>query len=366
MTRKLALSDFAASWPWFRNARIRRTIFAAAILVLALLALFPTRYVANVKLAPQDTNTAGLSSILSQLGGNYAALLGNHQPVEIDLAIGRSFDVQRNVARDLAMIDGTDPRSTRAAVRKLEKKVDVRALRAGIIEVEVSDRDPDDALRIATAYARAMQHRLAELSREQTAYKRGVLNERMREATDRLARAEAAITRFRQNNQVISPETQLSDAVAQLSALRAQYQAVQVELAKARRFNSPQSFQVKSIETALGAIQGQIRQAEGRARGANGLTATGIAPKTLEYQRLDRELRFAQALYESYTRYLEGASVENLTADFNMQLIEPPFLEPDRKFNRMPMALLVVMLLLAFASEFYLFRPPLGRRFAVR
>ncbi|WP_375391045.1 hypothetical protein [uncultured Sphingomonas sp.] len=334
------------------------------IVIAALFTLFPERYVADVKLAPQDTNTAGLSSILSQLGGNYAALLGNHQPVEIDLAIGRSFDVQKDVARTLGMVDGTGAGSLDRAVRKLNAIADVRALRAGIIEIEVSGHDPDQTLQTAQVYARALQNRLATLSRDQTAFKRTVLNQRMQEATERLSRAENAVNRFRTQNQIIAPEAQLSDAVASLSALRAQYQAVQVELAKARRFNAEQSYQVKSIRAALAAIQRQIADAEDRTRSANGLTASGIAPRAVEFDRLNRELGFSRALYESYTRYLEGAAVEDLTANFNMQILEPAFLKPERQFNPIPLAVLALLVLLAIASEFYWLRPPSGSRLA--
>ena len=352
--------DTVARWEWFQRPLLRRLVFAIALAILALLAVFPLKYVGNVKLAPQDTSTAGLSSILSQLGGNYAALLGGHQPVEIDLAIGRSYDVQQDVARRIGLLRGNDPVEIKRAVQTMQKRAAVRALRAGILEVEVEGHDPDQTLRTAAAFASAMQDRLAALSRQQTAYKRKVLDERMREATDRLTRAEDAVTRFRQQNQLIAPEVQLSDAVAQQSRLRAQYQAVQVELAKAVRFAGEDSIQVKSIRTALAAIQAQIRSADEGARRSNGPSAAGIAPKTLEFQRLNRELQFSQSLYEAYARYIEGAAIENLTADFNMQIIEPAFLEPGLKFNSIPLALLVLVGLLAVASEFLVFRPPPG------
>lgn len=362
MRRTLAVTDVAAGWTWFRTPWLRRAIFAVLIVAAAVLALFPVRYVANVKLAPQDTNTAGLNSILSQLGGNYAALLGNHQPVEIDLAIGRSFEVQGDVARAAGLVEGSGQDAMDRAVRKLDRRSDVRALRAGIIEIEVDGHDEAETLRITQLYARAMQNRIASLSRAQTAFKRKVLNDRMTEAGERLARAERAVNSFRQQNRIIQPEAQLSDAVSTLSALRAQYQAIQVELAKARRFYAEGSYQVQSVRTALGALQRQIAAAEDRNRSPNGFTASGIAPRSVEFDRLNRELTFSRSLYEAYTRYLEGAAIEDLTANFNMQIIEPPFVEPGRKFNTVPGVALILLVLLAAASEFYWLRPPSGAR----
>lgn len=357
------MTDVVSGWRWFHRAWLRRAVFALLIIILVLMTLFPERYEANVKLAPQETSTAGLSAILSQLGGNYAALLGNHQPVEIDLSIGRSYDVQSVVARKMGFVR---PNASRAdidtAVRKVSKMATVSALRGNVMEIVASGGDPDVTLNLASVYAGAMQGRLAELSRAQTTYKRSVLNERMHEATDRLARAEAAINHFRADNRIIAPEEQLGAAVGQLNALRARAQAVQIDLAQALRTNSEQSFTVRSLRTQLGAINVQIAAAGQQARSTNGLTASGIAPRELEFQRLNRELRFSQALYDSYTRYLEGAAIENLTADFNMQIIEPPYLEPSRQFNFVPLALLAVVALMAVATEFYMFRPPVSRR----
>lgn len=361
--RVVAFTDVVAGWHWFRSPGLRRLILGVLILLAATLALFPTRYVANVKLAPQDTNTAGLNSILSQLGGNYAALLGNHQPVEIDLAIGRSFELQTDVVREMGMVKDKGPGALDSAVRKLDRHAAVRALRAGIIEIEVDGRDKAETLRLAQVYARAMQNRIGALSRDQTTFKRRVLNERMREAAERLARAERAVNDFRQQNRIIQPEAQLSDAVATLSALRAQYQAVQVELAKVLRFNAEGSYAVKSVRTALGALERQIAQAEDRARNTNGLTASGIAPRAVEFERLTRELTFSRSLYEAYTRYLEGAAIEDLTSNFNMQIIEPAYIEPDRKLNTLPAVVLTLLILLAAASEFYWLRLPAGARY---
>ena len=358
----MALTDVVVGWRWFRHPWLRRAIFGGLIVLAAILAIFPPRYVANVKMAPQDTNTAGLNSILSQLGGNYSALLGNHQPVEIDLTIGRSFDVQSDVARKLGLVEGPGQAALDRAVKALNRRVEVRALRAGIIEIEADGRDEDQTLRVAQVYARALQERLAQLSRDQTAFKRTVLNERMKEASERLSRAENAVNVFRQQNRIIQPEAQLSDAVATLSGLRAQYQSVQVDLAKALRFNAEGSYQVQSIRAALSALQRQIAAAEDQNRNQNGFTASGIAPRSIEFDRLNRELAFSRSLYEAYTRYLEGAAVEDLTADFNMQLIEPPFIEPGLHVNSLPFVVLVVLVLLAAASEFYWLRPPAGVR----
>lgn len=362
MRRPVSVVDVVASWSWFRRAAVRRTIFAALIIVLALLCVFPRLYVATVKLSPQQGNAAGLSQVLNQFGGTYTAMLGSALALEIDVAIGRSFDVKRDVVSRLGLADVRDRAATGRAVLRLEKMTDVQALRGNVLEVTAENRDRERALATATAYSQVMQRRLANLSREQTAYKNQVLTDRMREVGARLARAEAAVSNFRRRNQLFDPETQLAAAIAQISALRSQLVAKEVDLQTVLRFNSEESFPVKAARAAVASLRKQLAEAEARARSNDNASAASIAPRALEFDRLNRDLNFARTLFESYTRYVEGAVIEDLSADFNMQVIEGPFIEPGWQFNKLPLALLALVVLLALASEFFLLKPPVGIR----
>lgn len=358
--RTISLLDFVVLSRWFQDNWRRRAAFAVLLAILLVLSVFPRVYEASVKLAPQESNTAGLSAILSQLGGNYAALLGRSQPVEVDLAVARSFHVKRDVVRRLGIGDDKKPSEVREAILRLDDRVDVRAMRGNLMEISVRDRDPDQAIAVASAYADAMQQRLAELSREATTNKRKILNQRFADAQDRLTRAENAVNSFRRINQLASPETQLTLATQQLSTLQGQLQAKQVQLQTALQFGTPQSVQVQALQAELRALQGQVDAADRNVRTAGGLTAAGIAPKALYFERLNRELKFSQALYDSYARYLEGAAIEDMTADYGVMQIEPPFLAPELQFNLIPLALLVVVILFGLVSEFIVMRPPPG------
>ncbi|MCA1652901.1 MAG: hypothetical protein ABR588_12105 [Sphingomicrobium sp.] len=359
--RPYSVLDVVTHSRWFGNNRARRLIFSILLILLAILSVFPRIYAANVKLAPQESNTAGLSAILSQLGGgSYAALLGRAQPIEVDLAIARSYEVRRDVLHRLGVKDAEGSAELRRQVLRLEDDIDMQALRGNLIQIVVHDRNADRALFIARAYAAAMQERLTELSRQSTANKRKILNERFVEARDRLARAQADVNQFQRANQLVMPETQLTVALEQSAALQGRLKAKQVELQTVLQFNTPESFAAQRVRAELAALQQQVRAAEQNARVSSGLTATGIAPIALQFENLTRELKFAQGLYDSYTRYLEGAAIEDLTAQYNLQQIEPPYIEPNLQFNIIPLMLLAGVFLLALASEFIVMRPAPG------
>jgi uncharacterized protein involved in exopolysaccharide biosynthesis len=86
-----------------------------------------------------------------------------------------------------------------------------------------------------------------------------------------------------------------------------------------------------------------------------GPNVAGLAEVSGEYLNLYRDYRFAQALYEVYARSSEEVAVETLAAETasDVQLIEAPRLDPDRKYNIPAVALLALLIALALFTEVY-------------
>ncbi len=74
-----------------------------------------------------------------------------------------------------------------------------------------------------------------------------------------------------------------------------------------------------------------------------------------EYLALFRDYRYAQSLFEVYSRFAEQIAVEALSADTveSVQIVEQPHIDPARHFNVAAVALLFALGLLAFVTEFY-------------
>ena len=78
--------------------------------------------------------------------------------------------------------------------------------------------------------------------------------------------------------------------------------------------------------------------------------------------RLERDLETAKALYNNYLRYLRGTSVEDLTADANLRVLETPHVETKRQVWLPALALSIAILLLWVAIEAFRLRRPAGYR----
>ena len=341
------------------NPRNRRIGYAVLAAILALLCLFPRPYVARAKVVPQDSNSVGLGSMMNALGGQlqgFAALLGGaKQPIDLYLAIGRGSEVTDEVIRRLQLVGPNGYADANAARLALAKRVDVHSLTGGIVEVEVRMHDPEQAQTLTASYVQVISDRIASLGRERVRRKRDVVMERFKEAGGRVTSAEAALNAFRRRNNLAEPEAQLGAALSLRAGLEAQLQAKQVELQTLLRFQGPENPQLQATQSEIASLRAQIGRSAQPTTGAAGPNVAGLSEVSGEYLNLYRDYRFAQALYEVYARSSEEVAVETLASETasDVQVIEAPRIDADRKYNISAVALLLLVILGALFTEVY-------------
>lgn len=339
--------------PW-----LRRAILGALAAVLAVLTLFPREYRAAVSLTPTDPSALGLSGALGQLGA-LSNVFGSQAATEISLKVARSMDVRRKVVEKLDLVRRLNLADHREADRWLERKVEIRSLRGGILQMSMKYEDPQLARDIVATWSEATRNRLAEISRTQTAYKRKVLEDLVSDAGDRYSSAQAAYDRFRRGTRFAEPTSSLGAIGQRVPALQSAIKSREIELRTARQFNTERSYEVQQIVAEIGALRTQLAQAE-RLDSGDPDSVNRVIVQSTQAEKLERELTIARGLYVSYQRFLEGTSVEDLTSSGNVRVLEPPYVDSSRQFRTLPLALLALTILLWLAIELYQLRPPLG------
>lgn len=341
------------------DPRKRRRVYLILALLLAVLCVAPRPYVARAKVVPQDSASIGLGSMMSALGAQFQGLAslfgGGKQPIDMYLAIGRGTEVTDAVIKQLKLV-GPDGYATQNKARvALAKKVDVHSLTGGILEIEVRTHDADQAEALTKAYVKAISDRIIMLGRDRVERKREIVTERFREAATRVTSAEARLNDFRRRNRLAAPEAELGSALSIRAGLEAKLQAKLVELQTLQRFQGPENAQLQAVQSEVASLREQIARSAKPAEGAAGPNVAGLTEISGEYLDLFRDYRFAQALYEVYARASEEVAVETLAGDTasDVQVIEAPRVDPDRKFNIPAVALLALVILAAVFTELY-------------
>lgn len=342
------------------DKRQRRRLYALFALLLAILCMFPQPYVARARIVPQDLSSLGLSGLTGGFGGQFqgfAALLGGaRQPIDMYLAIARSAEVADAVIEELELVGPeADYSSKRSARKALDRKVDIHSLTGGIIEIETRVHDPATAQDLTRAYSRAISDYIVLLGRDRTERRRGIIEQRLGEAADRVARAEAALNAFRRQNNLAAPEAQLGAEISLRAGLQAQLQAKTVELSTLSDFLGPENPRLRALHSEIASLRQQIARTSTPGRHAAGPNVAGFSEISSEYYDLYRDYRFAQALYDVYDKTNEEVALETLAGETatDVQVIEAARLDADRKFNIPAVAALAFLLLLIAFTEIY-------------
>ncbi|WP_294256627.1 hypothetical protein [uncultured Sphingomonas sp.] len=359
MTPPRTIIGTFATAPVLRKPALRRTLLLVLIVLFALLALFPQRYRAATSLTPADPSSLGLSGTLGQLGavGN---VFGNQAAVEISLKVARSEYVRSIVSKQLKLEQRLQRNSVETH-RWLDRHVDIRSLRGGIVQFEVMDRDPEFARQLVGAYGDAVRQQLSIIARDQTAFKRKILIELVESASERLGRARAAYDSFRLRTRYSSPQAAIYAAGDRIPELEGIIRSKQVQLAQMRQFATDDNMRVRQVLAEIEALQAQLAAA--RSLSPQQQSSVGeVVRQSTQVDNLRRELDLSQNLYDNYKRFLQGTSVEDLTSSANVRVLEPAYVDSARQVNILPLSIAIVLLLLGAAIEFYTIRPPLGER----
>lgn len=345
--------------PIVGDAKVRRIVIAALVAICAVLTLFPQRYRAALSLTPSDPPSFGVAATTMQFGG-LNSVFGNQSSIEVSLKLADSAYVRGMVA-DRVKLDQKLGKSRIEVLRWLERKVDARTMRGGILQIEIELSDATLARDIVKAYGDAIREQQSLITRNQIRDKRQVLVDLVREASDNLQKAQAAYDSFRLKTRYSQPGAAITAIGERIPALEQAIKAKQVELEANRQFATDKNMRVRQVVAELAALQAQLLEA--RSVSPDGQNSVGrVVQQSTEADRLRRELQVQQTLFDSYNRYLQNTLAEDLSSSVNMRVLEPAFIDPARQYNKIPLMIGVLILLLGLAIEFYNLRPPVRRR----
>lgn len=349
----------AAPLSRFRN---RAILFLVLIALAAITAFVPERYRAAVTLTPTDPSSLGLSGALGQLGA-VTNVFGSQAAVEVALRVGGSVSVREAVIARTKLGDRLDEDDPIKLHRWLADRIIIRSLRGGIVLIEMKLTDAKLARDLVGAYAEEIRQRLSVISRLQTAYKRDVLEKLVVEASERLEQAQARYDRFRLGQRIPLPETTLPTVNQRILQLEAAIQSKQIARKVALSFYAPGNPAILQIDAELRALERDLAQVRATSPSSNANLGKVVQNSSTLF-RLERELNIAKGLYDSYMRFLQGTSVEDLTSTANVRILEPPYIDTERQVWWPGASLAIFLILLWAAVEFYRLRPPPGRQMA--
>jgi uncharacterized protein involved in exopolysaccharide biosynthesis len=287
---------------------------AVAVVTLGITFLIPPTFTASAQImSPQQQS--GAAALLGSMTGlsSLAGAAGLKNPADQWVGLLRSRTVADGLIERFKLKDYYEKEFMFQTRAKLEDSSKITAGKDGLIDIQVTDRDPKLSADIANAYIEELQKLTKTLAVSEAAQRRVFFEEQLNETKNKLIQAETVLRASGVNTSTlkINPDS----AVASVAQLQAQIAAAQVSLSVMRESMTSDSPAVRQANAELAALRAQLRQAEqidkSAAEGAGG-----------SYVQSFREFKYYETLFELMARQYELAKADEAKDGALIQVVD--------------------------------------------
>jgi capsule polysaccharide export protein KpsE/RkpR len=334
---------------WNKRRFLFRAFLAGLVAGCLVAFLIPSRYVSTVQLMPPDNqSTSGLAMLaaLASKGGGAAGgvagdLLGIKTSGALFIGVLSSRTVQDRLVDRFQLKKVYGKRLQEDARAKLAQNTGVSEDRkSGIIEINVTDHNPQRAAQLAQAYVEELNQLVAELSTSAAHRERIFLEERLAAVKKDLDDASVKFSQFSSKNTAIDIKEQGRAMVDAASRLQGELIAAQSELMGLEQIYTPSNVRVRSLQARISELQLQLQKLGGKAdSGSAGATGSpdSLYPSIRElpvlgvtYADLYRRIKVQEAVFETLTQQFELAKVQEVKETPSVKVLDDARV-PERK-----------------------------------
>jgi capsular polysaccharide transport system permease protein len=340
--------------PWLFVAVVVIPTLLAALyyfLIAAPLYVVEAKFVASIKNSTQSAG--GLNSILSTVGaaGGDLSQVTAYEVKDYMTSRGAIMDLNRRagletiVSRPEGDFLYRFPRPFQSAnIESLNKAFGRFAsveynLQTGITTLTVRAFRPEDAQRLAQAMMDRSEAWVAGLNERALKDQVAQAQRQVDDAEGAVAKAQAALTLYRNDKRMIDPDKSATADLELLSHLEAQVDALKAQR-NAVAASASQSPQLPLLDKQIAAFQGQIDGERASQAGA----ANSLAPKIAQYEKLTLDSQIAAKSLESALAGLESARLDARHQQvFLERVVNPNLPDKPEEPHRLKMVFLVLV-----------------------
>lgn len=291
---------------------ILTNVVMITLLAAAVSFLLPRWYQSSVSvLPPKNTGLSGLGGLIGGMGGSTASLarqLGSLRalgsaPGTPDLysyiAILKSRTLLERVVKefDLITIYDVSDHSMEKAVEELGTNVDFKVNEEGTLVIEVQDKDPQRAARMADFFAKTLDELNRELNVREARSHRAFIEQRIDRNLADLKSAEEHLKKFQQKNGMLAVSEQAQGSISAVAELYVTREKKALEVGMLEQIVAPDNPVLLVTKLELKGLDAKLK---------------GMPDQGITYLRLYREFVIQQRLYETLLPLLEQAKIEEI------------------------------------------------------
>jgi len=172
---------------------------------------------------------------------------------------------------------------------------------SGLMDLEVQAFTPEDAQTIAEVIYDESSKMINLLAATAQADTTRFSREELDRAVEQLKEARAAVTLFRNRNQIVDPQASVQSQMGLLSSLQTQLAATLIDLDILKQTTAESDPRIVAAERRVEVIEARIQEERDKlgmgARSGDGVQDDAFATLLGEYERLQVDLKFAEEAY---------------------------------------------------------------------
>ena len=323
-----------------RRAILLSTLIGGA--VAALLAfLLPVEYTAEAVILTPQQSQSSLSAMAQLAGGGAGPGLsalgllsgfGFHNPTDLYVGLLESRTIADALIVRFDLRSVYHSRELYAARKHLHRKTTVRSGKDTLIHVQVEDRDPKRAAKLAQAYVEELAKQNSSVALTEATQRRMFFEAQLAKEKSLLSDAEVTMKDTQQNTGLVAPGGQAEALVRSLSQLHAEILVRQAQLNAMRSYVAEENPRLQSARRELSSLEAELAQLEqgSHAKGSVEVAAGDLPSAGLAYLRSYREVKYHEAMFEILSKQYEAARLDEARSSPAIQIIDRA-IPPDRK-----------------------------------
>jgi tyrosine-protein kinase Etk/Wzc len=344
--------------------RWKTLVGAVVLLVLVALAyqtLRPKYYAAHLSIVPSTERGGAASSMIAaaQLPPALAGMLvGTHSNQRLIEGVLRSRSLADSLLARLGIDPALDPGSEAVVRQILGNQTKVEHRPDGSIRIEVRDREPERAARIANELPDLANVITARLSASVALRKQEFFENQLVSAHRQLVNSEERLVAFQLSQDAPEIQEQARRTMEAAAALQRQIMEQEITVSQLRRSATPNNPELRSAEAQLTATRAQLaRMTTGSGRADRVFVSMRESPELkVEATRLLRDFTKDEQVFMSLTAALTQAQIDANNNLPTISVLDPAIVpqSPIRVNVRLLLAMAVLLgLVMGVVAAFF-------------
>ncbi len=292
--------------------------------------LMPNVYSSTARLLPSQNDSAGINSMLGNMGG-LASLVGissGSSKGALYVGMLKSRTVNDAIIQRFDLLTHYECKTRSCAYSTLAQKSKFSLGKDdGILSISFEDKDPVFAADITNAYVEELQKLNIKINLKTAGQERLFLEDRLQVVRGDLVNAEEALKAFQEKNKAIRIDDQASAIIGAIASLKGELASKEVELGVLLSSQTDENPQVVALREGISQIKEQILKMENSPEGekisSDIFLATSEVPELgIQYARLLRNFKVQETLYELLTRQYEIAKINEAKNTSTIQVLD--------------------------------------------